>query len=83
MCMQLRFVVEKNGELKLGQYACTVLARTSSGCVAVRYQSREKALKQALGTRKAEVGIASFTDKVEKIDVWPDRRFITRCRGRH
>lgn len=36
-------VVEKNEELGVGQYACTVMSATPPGCLAVRYGSRERA----------------------------------------
>ena len=57
----VRFLKEKNDELTLGQHAYTVFAKVPPGSVAVRYDSPEKARKQALGLRRAEIGIASFT----------------------
>ena len=39
----IRFVVEKNEELGVGQYTYTVMSTTPLGCLAVRYESRERA----------------------------------------
>ena len=37
-----------------------------SDCLVVRYESRVKALKQALGPRSAEIDIANFPDNASK-----------------
>ena len=59
----IRFLEKtKNGNVKDGSFAYTVICKTPSECVAVRYEPRKVALRQALGNRKAEIGIASFTD---------------------
>lgn len=58
----VRFVVEKDDEMKLGHFAYTVMAECPPDCQLVRYESREVALRKALGISKAEIGIASFID---------------------
>ena len=60
----IRFFVEKDEELKVGLYAYIVMATTPPGSVVVRYEPPERslpmtAIKQALGLRRAEIGIAS------------------------
>ena len=73
----IRFVVKKDDELKVGQYAYTVMATTPPGCVAVRYEPPERAIKQALGSRRVEIGIASFTDNAPKRE-FEDKAFLRR-----
>ena len=59
----IRFInTAKAGQLKEGISVRTVKCKAPSGSVAVDYQSKEIGLRHALGTRKAEIGIASFTD---------------------
>ena len=52
--------------MKDGHFAYTVMCRTPPDCVAVRYEPRRIAIRQALGTRSAEIGIASFQDNAKK-----------------
>lgn len=59
----IRFLKEtKDGNVKDGSFAYTVLCKAPPDCVAVRYEPMKIALRQALGNRAAEIGIASFTD---------------------
>ena len=61
----VRFLEEtKNGDVKDGSIAHTVMCKAPPDCVAVRYEPVKVALRQALGNRSAEIGIASFTDHV-------------------
>ena len=63
----IRFLIKnRENEVRDGQYAYTVMCKTPPDCVAVRYETREKALRQALGSRAPEVGIASFVDSAAK-----------------
>ena len=52
----------KDGKVKDGSFAYTVMCKAPPDCVAVRYEPMKVALRQALGNRSAEIGIASFTD---------------------
>lgn len=63
----IRFIDKhkKGEEVSDGQYAYTVMCQTPPNCVAVRYETKEKALRQALGSRSAEIGIASFMDNAK------------------
>ena len=59
----IRFLKEtKTGDIKDGSFAYTVMCKAPPDCVAVRYEPLKVALRQALGNRAAEIGIASFTD---------------------
>ena len=59
----IRFLKEtKEGEVKDGTFAYTVMCKAPRDSVAVRYEPMEVALRQALGNRAAEIGIASFPD---------------------
>lgn len=59
----IRFLKEtKNRDNKDGSFACTVMCKAPPDCVAVRYEPMKVALRQALGNRAAEIGIANFTD---------------------
>ena len=59
----IRFLkVTKTGDVKDGAFAFTVMCKAPPDCVAVRYEPMEIALRQALGNRGAEIGIASFPD---------------------
>ena len=62
----IRFVVEKNEELEVEQYAYIVMFTTFPDCLVMRYESRARALKQALGSKSAEVDIASFPNNASK-----------------
>ena len=52
----------KKGAVKDGHFTYTVMAITPLDCVSVRYELNRVALRQALGSRSAEIGIASFMD---------------------
>ena len=59
----IRFLKEtKEGEVKDGNFAYTVMCKAPPDSVAVRYEPMEVALRQALGNKAAEIGIASFPD---------------------
>ena len=59
----IRFINrDKAGQLKEGTFVHTVKCKAPSESVAVDYQSKEIGLRHTLGNRKAEIGIASFTD---------------------
>ena len=59
----IRFLEKtKHGDVKDGSFAFTVMCKAPPGCVAVRYEPTEVALRQALGNRAGEIGIASFPD---------------------
>ena len=59
----IRFLKEtKTRDIKDGSFAYTVMCKAPSDCVVVRYEPMKVALRQALGNRSAEIGIASFAD---------------------
>ena len=59
----IRFLkATKNGDIKDGSFAYTVMCKAPPDCVAVRYEPMKVALRQALGNRAADIGIASFPD---------------------